>query len=62
VSAGREAVTAIYDQGMAIRDAAHKGDATEPTWRARGALQIWGAAFAATYREMLAIEDQRFGR
>jgi len=53
-----EAVSTIYTQGMAVRDAAHSGAATEATWQARGALQIWRAAYAAAYREMLVIKDQ----
>jgi hypothetical protein len=51
-------VNAIFEKGMALRDAANSGQATEAAWKAQGALQIWRAAYAAAYREMLAIEDQ----
>jgi hypothetical protein len=57
-AAGREeAVNAIFEKGMALRDAAHSGRATKAVWQAHGALQIWRAAYAAAYREMLAIND-----
>jgi hypothetical protein len=58
-AAGREeAVNAIFKKGMTLRDAAHSGQTTEAARKAHGALQIWRAAYAAAYREMLAIEDQ----
>ena len=42
-----------------LRDVAHGGETTEVTWQAHGdALQIWRAAYAAAYREMLAINHQ----
>jgi hypothetical protein len=41
-----------------LRDAAHSGETTEVTWQAHGALQIWRAAYAAAYWEMLAINHQ----
>jgi hypothetical protein len=53
-----EAVHAIFEKGMALRDAAHSGRATKAVRKADGALQIWRAAYAAAYREMLAIKDQ----
>lgn len=56
---GREkAVNAIFDQAMAVRDRAYSGQATHETCKARGALHVWRAAYAAAYREMLAIEDE----
>ena len=58
-AAGRnDAVNAIFENGMVARDAAHGGQATEAARKAHGALKIWRAAYAAAYREMLAIEDQ----
>lgn len=58
-AAGREeAVNAIYEKGTAVCEAAHNGQASEATRNAEGALSIWRAAYAAAYREMLAIEDQ----
>jgi hypothetical protein len=54
----KEAVNAIFERGMALRDAANSGQGTEAARKAQGALQIWRAAYAAAYREMLAIEDQ----
>lgn len=56
---GREdAVSSIFEIGMAFRKAACKGQGTEAARKAYGALCIWRAAYAAAYREMLAIEDQ----
>jgi hypothetical protein len=58
-AAGREeAVNAIFEKGMALRDAAHNGQATRAARKAQGELQIWRAAYAAAYRELLAIKDQ----
>jgi hypothetical protein len=60
-AAGREqAVKAIFEEGLARARArpARGVQGTEAIWKAHGAFQIWHAAYAAAYREMLAIEDQ----
>jgi hypothetical protein len=41
-----------------LHDTAYSGETTEVTWQAHGALQILRAAYAATYRQMLAINHQ----
>jgi hypothetical protein len=54
-----EAFREIMNRGEAITAIACNGDqADRETWKAQGALEIWRVAYAAIYREMLAIKDQ----
>jgi hypothetical protein len=58
--AGRaEAFAEIERLGGAARGIAIHGDQEDlKTWKAEGALQFWRVAYAAIYRERLAIKDQ----
>jgi hypothetical protein len=54
-----EAFREIMSRGQAITAIACNGDQdARETWKAEGALEIWRVAYAAIYREMLAIKDQ----
>jgi hypothetical protein len=54
-----EAFGEIMRRGESITAIACNGDqADRETWKAQGALEIWRVAYAAIYREMLAIKDQ----
>jgi hypothetical protein len=54
-----EAFHEILTRGEAITAIACNGDQdARETWKAEGALEIWRVAYAAIYREMLAIKDQ----
>jgi len=51
-------IPAISSTNDDLRDTAYTGETTEVTWQAHGSLQILRAAYAAAFRQMLAINHQ----